>query len=310
MAAHPCVDARGRWWNVAVKFGRTCEYVLFRSAVDGVREVVARIPVARPGYLHAFALTQRHALIWDCALRAHPLRFLFAGESYIEHYDWLPAQGSKVHAVSLADGSVRSWDAPPLMVFHAPQAFEHGDELVLDLCVVPAAFAADDPGLRRLFDIESLRRGGLRGDWLAEHTRLVLARGASSARVEALPGRFDLPQVHPELALRGPVQHVFGATVDERTPGEFFNQVLRLDHRGGTLQRWGRERALSLEPLFVPRPGGTLDDDGVLLVPTLADDDPGTVIAVLDAATLGELARIELPHVVPFGFHAAWQAAG
>jgi carotenoid cleavage dioxygenase-like enzyme len=44
----------------------------------------------------------------------------------------------------------------------------------------------------------------------------------------------------------------------------------------------------------------------VLLVHTLADDDPGSVIAVLDAATLQEQARIALPHVIPFGFHGAW----
>jgi carotenoid cleavage dioxygenase-like enzyme len=31
--------------------------------------------------------------------------------------------------------------------------------------------------------------------------------------------------------------------------------------------------------------------------------------ALLDAATLDERARIELPHVIPFGFHGAWTPA-
>ena len=35
-----------------------------------------------------------------------------------------------VHAVSLADGSVRSWDLPPMMCFHAIQAYERRDEIV------------------------------------------------------------------------------------------------------------------------------------------------------------------------------------
>jgi carotenoid cleavage dioxygenase-like enzyme len=46
----------------------------------------------------------------------------------------------------------------------------------------------------------------------------------------------------------------------------------------------------------------------VLLVNTLSDGDAGSVIRVLDAATLDEHAAIELPAVVPFGFHGAWHA--
>ncbi len=47
----------------------------------------------------------------------------------------------------------------------------------------------------------------------------------------------------------------------------------------------------------------------MLLVHALADGDPGSRIRVLDAATLDERAAIRLPHVLPFGFHGAWQAA-
>ncbi len=70
----------------------------------------------------------------------------------------------------------------------------------------------------------------------------------------------------------------------------------------------GRDDALALEPLFVARPNGTAEDDGVLLVHTLADSDTGSRIRVLDAATLAERAVIEVPHVIPFGFHGAWKA--
>jgi beta,beta-carotene 9',10'-dioxygenase len=302
MAAHPCVDAQGRWWNVGIALGKTCEYRLFHTAGDGRREVKAAIPVRRAGYLHAFALTATHAVLWENALRAQPLRFLFSGEPYIEHFDWLPAQGSRLHAVSLADGSVRSWDAPPLLAFHAVQAFDAGQDVVLDLCTT-------EPGVNGILMLDHLRAEAIDPEWVSHHCRFVLSPGAREAHVEILPGRFDLPQVHPAWALQGSVRHVFGAGVTEDTPGEFLNQVVKLDHQTGRLRHWRREHATSLEPLFVPRPGGTADDDGVLLVHTLADDDPGSVIVALDAATLQELACIELPHVIPFGFHGAWLPA-
>ena len=60
------------------------------------------------------------------------------------------------------------------------------------------------------------------------------------------------------------------------------------------------------EPLFVPRPGASAEDDGVLLVPTLADGDAGSVVVVLDAASLQCRASLTAPQVIPFGFHAAF----
>ncbi len=302
LAPHPCIDAGGRWWNVGVSLGRECAYVLFSADTQGRRDVKARIPVKRAGYLHAFALTATHAVIWECAWRAHPLRFLFAGESYAAHFDWMPDGGSRLHTVRLSDGAVRSWDAPPLVLFHASQAFDSGADVVVDLCL-------DDVPVVDDFHIDRLRAGMPVQSTRARHVRFVLSPAAATAREEALPGRFELPQVNPTVAARGPARYVWGATTADSTPGEFFNRTLKLDHRTGDLLQDGRDDALALEPLFVPRPGGDAEDDGVLLVHTLADADPGSRIRVLDAATLAERAVIELPHVIPFGFHGAWKAA-
>jgi beta,beta-carotene 9',10'-dioxygenase len=303
LATHPCIDAQGRWWNVGVSLGRSCEYVLFSSDVQGRRDVKARIPVQRAGYLHAFALTATHAVIWECAWRAHPLRFLFAGESYAQHFDWMPEGGSRLHTVRLSDGAVRSWDAPPIVLFHASQAFDAGADVVVDLCL-------DDGPVVEEFHIARLRAGMPVKSTRVRHTRFVLAPGSTTAREEALPGRFELPQINPTVAARRQARYVWGATTADSTPGEFFNRTLKLDHQTGHITQAGSDDALALEPLFVPNPNGTAEDDGVLLVHTLADSDPGSRIRVLDAATLEERAVIEVPHVIPFGFHGAWKGDG
>jgi carotenoid cleavage dioxygenase-like enzyme len=302
LATHPCLDAGGRWWNVGVGFGRTCEYVLFSSDAQGVRDVKARIPVKRPGYLHAFVVTATHAVIWECAWRAHPLRFVFAGESYAAHFDWMPQHGSRLHTVRLTDGGVRSWDAPPLVLFHASQAFDVGADVVVDLCLQDAPVVEE-------FQIARLRQGMAVKATRARHTRFVLAPGATTAREEALPGCFELPQVNTAVATRGKARFVWGATTAETTPGEFFNRTLKFDHVTGQIIQAGSDEGVALEPLFVRNPGGSAEDDGVLLVHTLSDTDPGSRMRVLDAATLEERAVIEVPHVIPFGFHGAWKPA-
>ena len=61
------------------------------------------------------------------------------------------------------------------------------------------------------------------------------------------------------------------------------------------------------EPLFVPRPGGTDEDDGALLAMG-TDADGGTSLYVLDARDMRLLARCRAPVPLPAGFHGQWVA--
>ena len=53
----------------------------------------------------------------------------------------------------------------------------------------------------------------------------------------------------------------------------------------------------------VPSPARRGEDDGVLLSVVLDGNEGRSFLLVLDAATLGEVARARLPHHVPLGFH-------
>ena len=138
----------------------------------------------------------------------------------------------------------------------------------------------------------------------------MLSPGAAEARDEALPGRFELPQVNMKAAFAGPARYVWAASAGDAVHGgSFFDRTIKLDHASSRLTEHRYAKAVALEPLFVPAPGAKAEDDGVLLVHTLADHDTGSVLRVLDAATLDERAAVELPVVLPFGFHGAWAKA-
>ena len=113
--------------------------------------------------------------------------------------------------------------------------------------------------------------------------------------------------MHPARIGRGRARVCWGAGIGGR--GELFECTHRVDLDSGAVATWRRADATQLEPLFVPRPGGADDDDGVLFVPTLADADETTVIGVLDARTMDCLAELRTPQIVPFGFHAAFRPA-
>ena len=61
---------------------------------------------------------------------------------------------------------------------------------------------------------------------------------------------------------------------------------------------------LPSEPVFVENPNGTSEDDGVLLVMILTSDK-NDFLSILDAKTLKEVARCELPEETKgaFTFH-------
>jgi carotenoid cleavage dioxygenase-like enzyme len=55
--------------------------------------------------------------------------------------------------------------------------------------------------------------------------------------------------------------------------------------------------------VFVADPGADGEDEGVLLSIVLDGRKGNSFLVVLDARSLEELARAEVPHHIPFGFH-------
>ncbi|KAJ3193059.1 hypothetical protein HK101_005498 [Irineochytrium annulatum] len=70
---------------------------------------------------------------------------------------------------------------------------------------------------------------------------------------------------------------------------------------------WYEKDCFPGEPVFVPRPGGTEEGDGVLVSVILKGAKEGkdaeSMLLLLDPTTMKEVARAEMGRVVPFGFH-------
>ncbi|MBP8310610.1 MAG: carotenoid oxygenase family protein [Burkholderiaceae bacterium] len=302
MSAHGFTLPDGSYLNVAIALGPRCELKLFRLAPGSARpEVIARIKTNKSGYTHALALAPGHAIVWECALRAQALAFRFGAKSYAHNFRWEPDAGSMIHAVALDTGAVRTWRIPPMMAFHATQAWADGADLILEIAIYSDGQVFDDLRLDRL-------RAGTPTRSQPRHVRYRLREGRHESEPEPISGpAIELQQVHPERIGRSRARVCWGAA--NGAHGEFNDRTHRIDLDSGAVATWQRPDATQLEPLFVPRPGGVDDDDGVLLVPTLADADETTVIGVLDARSMSCMAELRPPQIVPFGFHAAFRPA-
>lgn len=58
--------------------------------------------------------------------------------------------------------------------------------------------------------------------------------------------------------------------------------------------------------MAAPGAAGKDEDEGVILSVVLDSGKGKSFLLVLDAASFTEVARVELPHHIPFGFHGTF----
>ena len=296
--AHPHVEPdTGRTLSYAASFGRPCLYkILGVSPEARTREVVARLDVDRPSYMHSFGMTERYVVLSEWPIVVNPLDLLLRGKPFIENFEWQPERGTRFRILRKRDGAeVATCRADPAFGFHHVNAFEQGNEVVCDVVTYPDASIVDDLYLDRLrSDAPTPGTGHLR------RYRLPLDGGAASSTRQS-DERLELPRIHEEAARARPYRYVYG--VGTHAPGNFTDQIVKIDVETGAAETWHEAGIYPGEPVFVPRPDATAEDDGLLLSVGLDPDRERSFLLVLNAASLEEQARAVVPHAIPFGFH-------
>ena len=258
--------------------------------------VVAKLPVRRPAYIHSFGMTERFAVLAEHPYTVNPLKLGFGNRPFIENFRWQPADGTRFVVFDRHTGEhVGDWRADAFFVFHHVNAFEDGDDIVLDLC------AYEDPEIVHALGLQRLRSGAGVPQSHLERFRLQPGGGVQRTRLCEEP--FELPRIDYGRVNGRPYRYAWGTGA--RT--DFFDTVVKVDVTTGETLTWAE--GYPGEPVFVGRPGRTEEDDGVLLTVVLEPDRGASSMVVLDAATLTEVARARVPHHVPFGFHGQFARA-
>jgi carotenoid cleavage dioxygenase-like enzyme len=264
----------------------------------GVRRELAFIPRDRPGYLHSFALTRRwvavHTQPWEFDLA----RFLSPDRGPIAtNFVWDGAKPSQIILIDRMRGGVAATvELETAFVFHNINAFDDGEEVVLDVC------AHRDSGIVDAMYLKNMKKGGRVPQ--ARVQRLTVDPARSRVRTRELcEGNFELPRIDYAAANGRPYRYAYGVGVCNPTTGSFLDRLGKLDVKREDQRHWHEKGAYPGEPIFVRRPGGRREDDGVLLSVVLDGRRKTSYLLVLDARDMSEIARAAVPHHIPFGFH-------
>ena len=294
--AHPHLDPdTGEGLFYAVKFGPRTSYRLYARADRNRQRELARLPVSRPAYMHSFGITERYAVLTECPLVVNPLDLARGGRPFIENYRWEPERGAPFIVIDRRTGELAARvDAEPFFCFHHVNAFEDGDELVVDLA------AYDDDEIVRALYLARLRAGAAIPAPELRRYRVPLRGG--SARRETIAEGFELPRINYRHNGR-PYRYVYGNNAPGGDAGSFITEIQKGDVAEGGVREWSEPACYPGEPVFVASPDATAEDDGVVLSVVLDANAKRSFLLVLDAREWSEIARAEAPHAIPFGFH-------
>ncbi len=300
---HPQFDpATGDAYNVVTRFHRVSHYNLYRMQNGRHPQQVASLPVKEPAYMHSFGMTENYAILAEFPLVVNPLRLLLWLKPYIENFRWKPQRGTPFWVVNRHTGElVGRYQADPFFAFHHVNAFERGDDIILDIAAYPDAAILEAWYLDRMEQGErELPFGQLR-----RYTIPLKGKRASYETIAA--DCIELPRFDDErYNTRGNYRFVYGSSMQPQGPRWFYDQLVKIDVQSGQSRTWLADNCYPGEPVFVGRPGRSREDDGVVLSVVLDAARGNSFLLVLDAASLSEVARAEIPHPVLFGYHGAY----
>ena len=309
-STHPRLDAkRNRLYNFRIHFGRISRYNVFWTDIKtGEAGMLHSMVAMEPAFMHSFAMTENHVILVESPLIVKPIKLRKSEAPYCENYRWYSNRPTRMIVISKDTGRVVTiQEAEPFFAFHQVNAYERDKEIVLDLVAYDDATVIQELYLDRIrTETPATRAGTLKRFVLPLSVRYgkISGRALVSTGPTLIPTTIENPAINPRRDAQ-PHRFVYGAGIQLLRPrNNFLETLLKVDVETGGYQNWFEHFGYPTEPVFVPAPNAVAEDDGVLLSVVLHGMEKTSFLVVLDAKTMTELGRAQLPHHVPFPTHA------
>jgi carotenoid cleavage dioxygenase len=294
--AHPHVDPlTGEMHGICYDASNpnAVRYVVVTPEGKVRREV--ELPVEHGPMMHDSAITQRFAVILDLPV-TFSMETAMAGHPF--PYRWNPAHQARIGLLP-RDGEADDmiWaEVEPCYVFHAVNAYDAPDgTVILDVVVHDRMFSDSKAG-------PDSKRAGLERWTIDPETRRVERR-----TIDASPQEFPRQD---ERLFSLPYRYAYAMAMG----GAFLGQGLyKHDLEAGTRQvhDFGANRHPG-EFVFVPASADAAEDEGWLVGLVIDLNDETSELVILDAQDFEgtPVARVQVPHRIPPGFHGNWVPRG
>ena len=319
-SAHPRFDPghhdRPRMVTFGVKTGprstiRLMEFATETDAAAGIKagDLLCERKDSFNGFafLHDFAITPNWAVFLQNAIAFNPLPFVLGQKGAAQCLESKPDGQAKFWLIPRESGAFagqppRIVDAPDGFVFHHLNAWEDDGDVVVE-----SIYYSDFPSVGPEMDFTAVDFD-LIPEGLLEQCRITL--GSGEVKTTRLSERCcEFAMVNPDkegLSCR----YAWMAAAAREQGNDPLQVIKKLDLTNGERRIWSAApHGFVSEPLMVPRPGATAEDDGWILELVWNGAREGSDLVILEASDLREIAVIELPLAIPHGLHGSWQPA-
>ncbi|KAL2094961.1 hypothetical protein ACEWY4_009680 [Coilia grayii] len=321
------------------------ERELADDTLQGAKVLCSIAPTdkGKPSYYHSFAMSQNYVVFIEQPIKMNVWKIVtskLTGKGISDAIYWDPTQDTIFHLIHKQTGKVSpvKYHTKAMSNFHQINAFEEDGFLMLDLC------AADDGQAISVYNLQNMRKSGEALDEVYNKMcrvfprRFVLplnitsetpmdqnlnTRPNSTATATKVTndkvfctfenlhgddleefGGLEFPQINYKRCNTKPYRYFYGCGFRHLVG----DSLLKMDLEGKKIKSWYQPGLFPSEPVFVPSPEGTEEDEGVILsVVLIPTEDKATFLLVLDAKSFEELGRAEVPINIPYGFHGAFQ---
>ena len=298
-SAHPKVDAKsGEMMTYGYAF--QAPYVTY-SVIDANGDLVHTTPVTipKPVFMHDFAVSEKYSLFLDFPITLDIERAMSGGPAL----GFEPEHGSRIGVMPRygTDADVRWFDVKTGVVVHTANAWDEGDEVILQ---ASRSKTADIAGAGTTEGNDLAENQGQLYEWRINlETGEVLERKLSDTPC-------DFTRVNDTYACH-PTRYVYAGVFNPIRPFSF-DGVLKFDNESDTTKvyKWGEQR-FGGEAVFAPRVNASSEDDGYLISFIHDESNNQSECVILDAKNVdaGPVTRIIMPFRVPYGFHSGWVAS-
>jgi all-trans-8'-apo-beta-carotenal 15,15'-oxygenase len=288
--------------NFSIKPGLSTTITIFE--LDPAGKVIRKHAHSVPGFafIHDFAITPNYCILFQNPVSFNPLPFVLGLRGPGESIKFQPNQPTRIIVIPRhTSKSVQILETQSGFVFHHANAFEQDDEVWIDsICYETFPEVKPQSNFREV-DFDALKPGQL---W-----RFHLHLKDQTVSRELIEARCcEFPSIHQERVGR-PYRYLYLGAADAATGNAPLQAILKLDLESGKRQLWSAApRGFISEPIFVPRPNASLEDDGWVLTLIYDGSRHRSDLVILDGCDLnqGPIARLHLKHHIPYGLHGSF----
>jgi all-trans-8'-apo-beta-carotenal 15,15'-oxygenase len=305
-SAHPKWDPEtGEMFNFGMAMMPIPKLICYRVDRHGRMRRLGSVRLPGPMFNHDVGLTERH-MVFVIPPLVFPLpKFLGAGlglRNYLDALEYDASMGTLVALVPRDGGKPRVLRTDPLLHLHLANAYEDGEDTVVDLLNYHSTWEELNGQLanvQTLVDTNTMPYGG-------HPTRLRISPTGRITIEEFTDLQGEFPSINFHRMSRRNRYTYLTAGLDGSA---FPNSIAKIDADTGaqTVHRLP-EGQLPHEAVFAARPGAEAEDDGWLLMPVVDGISNVANLTILDARDIeaGPVYVGRLRHHLPLTFHGCY----